>query len=89
MAEIFAKTAKAKLPPGDNLTPRSQSAPPPPEAREGETLNLPFPSKPGLSSAKQRNKGPGPKQAKPYREVKEQTEIDLGKVADSVRPPKK
>ena len=89
VAEIFAKTAKAKLPPGDNLTPRSQSAPPPPEAREGETLNLPFPSKPGLSSAKQRNKGPGPKQAKPYREVKEQTEIDLGKVADSVRPPKK
>ena len=29
VADIFAKTAKVKLPPGDNLTPRSQSAPPP------------------------------------------------------------
>ncbi len=48
VAEILAGVVKL---PGKNETPRSQSSPPPPEARVGETLHLPFPT---ISKAKQR-----------------------------------
>jgi hypothetical protein len=40
--EILAGTAK--VPPGVNVTPRSQSTPAPAEARPGETLQIPFPA---------------------------------------------
>jgi site-specific DNA-methyltransferase (adenine-specific) len=40
--EILAGTVQL---PGVNITPRSQSSPPPPEPRKGETLHLPFPAR--------------------------------------------
>jgi hypothetical protein len=73
VVEILAKTSR--LPPGENMTPRSQSMPPPPEARQGETLNLPF----------QPRQTKGPKKTK-YPTV---AEPQFREVADSVRPPKK
>lgn len=55
--EILAGTVRL---PGKNVTPRTASVPPPPEARVGETLNLPFPAK-SIASAKPRRSGPGEK----------------------------
>lgn len=46
--EILAGTVQL---PGVNMTPRSQSSPPPAEVRVGETLHLPFPTS-GKKSAK-------------------------------------
>jgi len=51
--EILAGTVQL---PGRNETPRSHSVPPPVEAREGETLHLPF--APRTPKAKQRKPGP-------------------------------
>lgn len=62
--EILAGTAQL---PGRNVTPRSPSMPPPPEARVGETLGLPFPAaarakpKRPLASARPRTSDPPPK----------------------------
>lgn len=79
VAELFAKTAKDRLPPGDNLTPRLFSVPPPPEPRQGESLNLPFHV--GLKKGRPAKKQP----VKAY----PKTETAPFKVADSVRPPKR
>ena len=68
--------------PGKIDRPRTQSSPPPPEARHGETLHLPFSpaSKPRVASAKQRKQP-----AKTYPAPREEVRA----VADSVRPSKK
>jgi DNA modification methylase len=84
VAELFAGIVQL---PGRNETPRTQSSPPPAEAREGETLHLPFaprvPSgmKGGVARAKQPKKGP----AKTY----EQPTPEVMAVADSAQPRKK
>jgi site-specific DNA-methyltransferase (adenine-specific) len=84
VAELFAGSVQL---PGRNETPRSQSSPPPAEAREGETLHLPFAPrvpagmKGGVARAKNPKKGP----AKTY----EQPTPEVMAVADSVRPKKK
>ncbi len=65
VAEIFAKTAKDRLPPGENLTPRSLSVPPPPEPRHGESLNLPFQTGPKKAAAKKKAKYLKPEPVEP------------------------
>ena len=65
--------------PGRIDRPRSQSVPPPPEARHGETLNLPFPVKGTIRSVAKKR----PVKAYPT------TEPEVREVADSNRPPKK
>ena len=69
--------------PGKLDRPRSRSAPPPPEARRGETIPLPFAAGRSIKKAKPRMPG----QAKTAYPTREQE--TLARVADSVPPPKK
>jgi hypothetical protein len=77
VAEILAGTFQL---PGKNETPRTQSSPPPPEARAGETLNLPFAHR-TPSKAKPRKPGP----AKTYDEPRP----TVRRVGETIRPPKR
>jgi DNA modification methylase len=63
--EILAGTVQL---PGLNVTPRSQSAPPPPEVRKGETLHLPFPA------AVPKKKAEGKGVLKPETKIKKERE---------------
>ena len=80
VAEIFAGTFQL---PGRNETPRSQSAPPPPEARVGENLHIPFPRVPQMKKARVRN--PSTSRTKPYESATGEVKV----VAESSHPTKK
>jgi hypothetical protein len=73
IAEIMAGQVQW---PGRMERPRSQSAPPPPEARQGETLSLPFAPR---SQLKGKPRAPGTAKAKPH----EARDVDTKVVADS------
>jgi site-specific DNA-methyltransferase (adenine-specific) len=79
--EMFAGTVQL---PGRNETPHTQSSPAPAEAREGETLHLPFapriPTAGSVRKAKVRNPGPAKTPARPTVEVR--------RASDSGRPKK-
>lgn len=91
--QIRIITAPEWLPPnevkwaGKIQRPRSQSAPPPPEARAGETLHLPFaPRVPQMKKAKVRP--PGTAKTVPYEAPPDQRRASAAE-RTSTRPPKK
>jgi hypothetical protein len=81
VSEMFAGTVQL---PGRNETPRTQSSPPPAEAREGETLHLPFaarlPSTGSVKKAKIRSPGAAKTHARPTEQNR--------RASDSGRPRK-